>query len=311
MFFSFSPPVASGVQELSLGFSFSPRYAEELGLDPQSSYLELLDTFDFTSVRIPVYWNRVYRDGIYDFSEVDFLIREAKRRGLSVVLSFGYRNFRWPECYAPEEFKEGSYADFERELLIFVGKVTDQFAGGSEVDVWQLENEPFLHPRCRFLKLSTIRKEIEQIRYSDDLKRPILLTFGGGEVLGFPLLWPLYKEADIIGASYYTRILDPLFRRFYMDVYALGILSPRAIWREREFIEGKDRDFWVIEVQAEPWAGDPRTMSPEILKNNWDLLLSQGAADGAYLWGVEWWLREKAGGKPQLFETARELFGTR
>lgn len=305
-----SPPSPKVLSANTLtGFSFSPSYVEEIGLDPREAYLEILNSFNFKSVRVPVYWNRVYREGAYDFSEVDFLVKEAKKRGLEVVLSFGYRNFRWPECYAPPHISAQDHETFERELFTFNRAVLDHFAPTDLVDVWQVENEPLLHFRCGRTGFQNPLKAIEQVRYSDALGRPIMITFGGLELTILPFTWELVENADIIGVSFYPRRLDPLFHRYYVETYSFGLLSPREIWREREFVEGKGRRFWVTESQVEPWGNDPRTMSPEILKSNWELLLSYGGAERVYLWGVEWWLKEKAEGRPEVFEAAKELLG--
>jgi len=306
----FSSPAESGVRELSLGFSFSPSYAEYLGLEPREAYLEILDSFGFEAVRIPVYWDRVHRPGGYDFSEVEFLVREARRRGMEVVLSLGYRNFRWPECYPPEEIAELPYDVFEEELLGFEREVLALFSRDSSISFWQVENEPFLHFnfKCRFLRPSTLAKSIEQIRYSDKLDRPILVTFGGLEVLGLPLMWPLVDSADAIGVSFYPRMIETV-SNLYVEPYLWGSLAPRQIARERAFVEGKGKEYWVIEFQAEPWQSDPRTMSPEILKDNWDRMLSWGGADRIFLWGAEWWLKESYAGRPELFRAAQKTFG--
>lgn len=310
LLFNFSSGENKPISKVSLGFSFSPAYAQYLGLDPRGSFLEILSRFNFESVRIPVYWDRVYRNGSYDFSEVDFLVKEAKKQGLEVVLSFGYRNFRWPECYAPDEVAEEKSSRFREELELFNRAVLDHFAPTNWVDAWQVENEPFLIPnsRCRFLNPLALQETIEQIKYSDNTNRPILLTFGGAGAAGLPLIWPAIKDADIIGVSFYPRILDPLFRRYYVETYRLGPVPPRKISRERRFVEGQGKAFWVVEFQAEPWADDPRTMSPEILQSNWELLLSYGGAERVYLWGVEWWLKEKHEGRPDVFRAAQKLF---
>lgn len=295
--------------DISTGFSFSPSYAEFLELDPRESYMEILDSFDFTSVRVPIYWDRVYRDGKYDFSEVVFMAKEAKSRGLEVILSFGYRNFRWPECHSPQYLNDLDYTSFEKEVMFFAGKVLDRFAGSNLVDYWQVENEPFLHftANCRSLKPSTLTGVIEEVKNASD--RPVIITFGGGEVLGLPLIWPSTDGADIIGVSFYPHYHDPIFGS-YIKTYQLGPIPPRKISRERAFVEGKGKRFWVIESQAEVWAEDPRTMSPEILKSNWELLHSYGAAERVFLWGVEWWLKEKAEGRPAVFEKALELYSS-
>ena len=139
--------------------------------------------------------------------------------------------------------------------------------------------------------------------------KPVIITFGGGEVLGLPFIWPLTEGVDIIGVSFYPHYHEPIFGS-YIRTYRLGPVPPRKISRERKFVEGKGKRFWVIESQAEPWAEDPRTMSAEILKSNWELLLSYGGAERIYLWGVEWWLKEEAQGRPEVLEAAKDLFGS-
>lgn len=306
-FLGFDAGAMGPPREPTFGFSFSAPYAESFGLDPRGAYVELLDSFDFQSVRIPVYWNRVYQEGTYDFSEVDFLVKEAKKRGLEVVLSFGYRNFRWPECHAPTEVLAKDNSAFEKELSAFNQAVLDHYAPTDLVDIWQVENEPLLHPHCRRLGFRDALNAIDQIKYSDEMERPVMLTFGGIGLTAIPFTWKLTEGADIIGVSFYPRILDPLFRRHYIETFNLGLFSPRGIRREREFVEGRGKRFWVVESQAEPWAGDPRTMSPEILQSNLEQLLSYGGAEKTFLWGAEWWLKEKEEGRPELFESAQEL----
>ena len=289
-----------------MGFSFSPTYAEYLGLNPRASYLEILDSFKFQAVRLPVYWDRVYQNGSYDFAEIDFLVKEARKRNLAVVLSFGYRNFRWPECYAPQEFASLAYPEFEEKLLSFDREVLNHFNKG-EISFWQVENEPYLHPHCRYLNVETLKKLVAQVREIHP-EGKVVITYGGAQAVTLPFFWGLYEQADYLGASFYARILDPLFRKYYVETYRLGILSPRSIARERGLINGKGKGFWVVEFQAEPWKEDGRTMSPTLLKENWEDLISFGSAEKVFVWGAEWWLKEKTQGRPQMFQAAQSLF---
>jgi len=48
-------------------------------------------------------------------------------------------------------------------------------------------------------------------------------------------------------------------------------------------------------------------MSPEILKENYDLLLQFGGAERVYLWGAEWWYKEKLEGRDGLWVIGREI----
>jgi len=48
-------------------------------------------------------------------------------------------------------------------------------------------------------------------------------------------------------------------------------------------------------------------MSPETLKENYDLLLQFGGAERVYLWGAEWWYARKIEGEDAMWEMAKEL----
>src|SRR3989338_8402565 len=85
-------------KHITYGVSFSTMHAEELGLDWRSAYLAVLDDLKARDLRIPAYWPRVEkaRDG-YDWSELDFQLREARARDARVVLAVGRRLPRWPD----------------------------------------------------------------------------------------------------------------------------------------------------------------------------------------------------------------------
>ncbi len=299
--------------EVELGTSFSPAYAESLGLNPREAFGAILDEFKFHYVRLPLYWDRAEpENGQFDFSELEWYLQEAARRGVSVVLSLGYRNFRYPECYPPDWVNNLDNTKFEEELLELLAVATSRFAGGSygqAVEAWQVENEPFDLPLfrrwCRRLPSDLLEREIEVVRANDPFQRPIILTFGG-EIL-FRSLWRgTMEKADIIGVSFYPRATFPLGGPL-VQTYRLGILSPRNIIKERQFAENLGKEFWVVEMQAEPWRDVPESMSPELLKENYDLLLSFGGARRIYFWGAEWWYAEKLSGHGEIWVAAKEL----
>src|SRR5436305_1348192 len=54
------------------------------------------------SVRLPVYWEELEPSpDVFDFTEVDCYLAAAESRGVAVLLSVGYKQPRWPECYPP------------------------------------------------------------------------------------------------------------------------------------------------------------------------------------------------------------------
>lgn len=311
--------VEEGSYELEFGVSFSPLYAESLGLNPKEAYRVILDELKPQSVRLPIYWSEVEKaDDQFDFGEIEWYLQEAGKRGIKVVLTVGYRNFRYPECYPPEWTKDLNDNDFEEELLEFLSSAVSHFSNGDlpagkaglsrTIEAWQVENEPFDLPIfrrwCRHFSSRLIEQEIEVVRANDSLHRPVVLTFGG-EVFLRGLWKETIKKADIFGVSFYPRTVLP--GGFVIQTYRLGPLSPRNITKERRFAANLGKKFWVVEMQAEPWGEKPETMSPEILKENYELLLEFGGAERVYFWGAEWWYKEMLGGRSEMWDASRDI----
>lgn len=299
-------------EDVSLGVTFSHRYAQDLGLDWKEAYIAILDELGVRKVRIPVYWDLVEKErGTYDYSAIDWQLEEAKKRDVEVILSIGQRVPRWPECHIPAWVKEReSDAYREARLLSFLEKTVNRYKENGEITTWQVENEAFLaFGICPPFRVEFLDEEIALVRKIDP-SRPILLTDSGelstwyqaarrGDVFGTTLYRKIYKP----GMGYVTYPIGPNFFRFKEKVARL--LSPQ----ER---------FIVIELQAEPWArgwvADAsleeqfRTMDEKQLR---DIVryAKQVQFPEVYLWGAEWWywLKEKKE-YPALWETAKGLF---
>src|SRR5207249_2146429 len=104
--------------QISLGVTYSPRYAAELGLDPKATFTNMLQDLNIRNLRLPVYWSEVEQiEGRYNFSEVDNYLHEAKVRNVEVTLGIGYKMPRWPECFAPEWAKKLTLAEKSPYIL--------------------------------------------------------------------------------------------------------------------------------------------------------------------------------------------------
>ena len=57
LFGLFNVPGLHPREDVTLGITFSARYATDLGLDWKETYLALLDDMGVRKVRIPVYWD--------------------------------------------------------------------------------------------------------------------------------------------------------------------------------------------------------------------------------------------------------------
>ena len=89
-------------KNIVFGVTFSKKYAEELGLDWQKAYLEILDDLQVKKIRLPVYWDDVEREiGRYSWEPYDWMIAEAEKRNVKLIVALGVKLPRWPECHIP------------------------------------------------------------------------------------------------------------------------------------------------------------------------------------------------------------------
>src|SRR3989338_8788159 len=80
------------------GTSFSRFHSDELKLDWKKTYLAILDDLKVRHFRFTDHWPLTEpKKGVYNFSELDFQIREAEKRNASIILAIGHRLPGWPE----------------------------------------------------------------------------------------------------------------------------------------------------------------------------------------------------------------------
>lgn len=295
-----------------LGVTYSSRYARDLGVDPQKTYIALLDDLKIRHFRIPVYWDLVEsRRDSYDFSEIDWQLAEAKKRDADVILSIGQRVPRWPECHIPGWAKSDT-ALREQELMDFLTVAVERYRDEDTIITWQVENEPFLvfFGECPPFDPDQLDKEIALVRKLDP-SRPILTTDSGELSLWFRAA----RRGDIFGTTMYRMIHKPGVG------YVTYPLGPNFFLAKRALAEAltDQKNFIVIELQAEPWASGwiPHVSLEEQFKTMDERKLSDIVTYAKrtqfpeiYLWGAEWWywLKETKD-YPAVWETAKGLFG--
>jgi hypothetical protein len=307
----FNLPGPAPREDVTLGVTFSNRYAEALGLDWHAAYIALLDEVKVRKIRIPVYWDLVEKNpGQYDFSDVDWQLAEAKKRNAEVILSIGQRVPRWPECHIPQW---ANVSDDLRKQALFkmLGESVKRYKDHSEIVKWQVENEPFLvfFGICPKFDPNQLEEEVAFVKKLDP-SRPVMLTDSGelslwfraasrGDEFGTTMYRKIYKP----GVGYVTYPLGPNFFRFKEQLTRLLT---------------KQEHFSVIELQAEPWANgwvadapleeQFKTMDAEQLRTVVTYAKRVGFSE-VYLWGGEWWywMKEKEG-HPEIWETAKEIF---
>ena len=130
---------------VTYGVTWSVMQAEELGLNSRAAYRAVLDDLKVRDIRIPAYWPRVEpKRAVYDWSELDFQLQEARVRDARVILAIGRRLPRWPECHVPDWAQKLSWEEQKGELRAYITAVVERYKDNTAITYWQVEKEPYL-----------------------------------------------------------------------------------------------------------------------------------------------------------------------
>lgn len=282
------------------GVTFTPQYATYLGLDWQQAYAQVLDDLKVRQLRLVAYWDQIETaPGNYDFSELDYEVREASSRSATIVLAMGKKAPRWPECYAPAWVDRAS-------LLKMYKMVVDRYKNNPLIIAWQVENEPlFNFGSCGTSSSSDLKAETDYVRKLDS-SRPIVITDSGE--------WgpwaPLRGSADILGIS--------IYRQAYNQTLGyVNLKFPLVYYYLKGYLTGWVMDkVWATELQMEPWAKDgleklsisdqAKILSIDQFQKSLHYI-SASSYSRVYLWGVEWWLWAKSQGHSEYWEASRQV----
>jgi len=291
------------------GVTYSKKFAKLLGLDWRETYLAILDDLQVKEVRLPVYWDDLEKaEGVFDFSDVDYMLNEGAARGVKFILTIGERTPRWPECHAPAWAKEKSVVDRQEATISMISQVVARYKDRPEVIYWQVENEPLLDVfgECLPADENFLRREVAKVKELD--KRQIIIS-GSGE-LSF---WTSEaKIGDIFGTTMYRVVYNSW----------LGYLHypfPAVFYRFKADRAGiKPENRMIMELQAEPWVADGRMqdLSDKELAKSFSIDQFKANVQFAinvnfkkiYMWGVEWWYLKKISGYPEYWDFAKTLF---
>lgn len=276
---------------------------------------ELLAGLDARYVRISVEWSQVEpAQGQYDFSLVDALLGAAQNRGVRVLLTVGVKGQRHPEFYVPQWVLDGSNLrkgqvisddPFLRpQALAMVDAVVRHVAGSAAVDSWSADNEPYVASNRSnewVLGEDFVREEVRIIHGADPARRPVVINHA--QHLVFDRRWQVaLADADILGTSIYPfRRYDVGGQDLVIPILELGPLQTNYAAQARA-AKAAGRDFWITEMQAEPWRDDDvriisptrpaDDLTPAHFEDNIDYARRTGATR-VYLWGAEWWLYQR------------------
>ena len=91
----------AAAEPIRVGTTFSPRQCRYLQVDAKKTLKEILKT-KFDLIRLSAYWDELEpREGVYDFSGLDWQIAEAVSKQIPIILTVGMKAPRWPEFFIP------------------------------------------------------------------------------------------------------------------------------------------------------------------------------------------------------------------
>ena len=292
-----------------IGVSFSQVQAERFGSDWHSNYTAILDELGFKHLRVAAYWDRIEpKPGKYDFTQTDYMVAEAKKRGAKLTMVIGQKSIRVPECFYPAWLDKNDaelVANRSNEML---NAVVAHYKNESTIEAWQVENEFLLKDfgscPAQNLNNQALTREINTVK-SADSSRPIIIT--QSNQMGFPVFGP---NGNIFGFSMYRWVWSPLGYFMYPQS---GIFN----WWKAALINAyTGQNIKVHELQAEAWdrvgnenldfVRSQATMNPAQLINNLEYA-RQTQIKRIDLWGSEWWYALKQQGHPEMWQTVAQL----
>jgi len=251
-------------------------------------------------IRIAAMWSEIEEiQGLYDFSDIDWMMNMAAKYDAKIVLVVGQKAPRWPECHVPAWLDTLSTEEAKKEaLLSYVKETVLRYKKNPALELWQVENEAFIRFEfgdCANFDRDAVYEELALVRELDP-ERKIVMT-DSGELASWR---KPSKLGDIFGTTMYRIVRTPGGRIFSYDWLPAGFYRLKAKFWGKQY-----EDFFVSELQAEPWFTDvtpldtpiekmEETMNPDRLHAHLDYASHVGASR-VYLWGVEWWyfMKEK------------------
>ncbi len=299
-------------QNIEWGVVFSQKHAKYLGLDWQKTYLALLDDLKVKKVKIASYWDLIEsQEDDYDFTDLDWQINEAQKRGVEILLVVGMKSPRWPECHIPGWAKNLGKERQQEKILKFLETAVLRYRDSGAIERWQVENEPFfVFGECPWADKKFLKREVNLVKSLDSRHRPIVISEAGE---GF--FWPKAAAiGDLVGITLYKKVWIS-----QLGFYLTYPLPPVSYHRKAEIIRKLfHKEVIGVELQAEPWGPkliydtsleeQQKTMNLEQFRYNVDFAKKTGLKE-FYLWGAEWWywMKEKQN-SPEIWEEAGKLF---
>lgn len=306
------------------GFSYSPKLARQLHLDPVAALRTLLWQVHPDLVRVPVYWDSSAPTPDHmDYSETDQLLdvigeydRTSANRRVGVVLVVGARNLGAPELYLPRWLGNGPPLDLLDKLrsAAYAEYLTDTFhryASSPLLYGWQVENEPLDSTNGDLGDIAVpqqmVAQEVQLAHRLDPVHPVVITTFNSataaldqaadGRLIaslvqaaspwkpaGHPR--PALELGDVLGLNAYVVTPNTPLARVSVDQRIAWKRETLQYWAGQA--RSQRKQVWVTEMQASPWNG-VSGFTPHHLEVSAQLYRSSGVS-AVFLWGAEHWV---------------------
>ncbi len=293
---------------MKYGITYSTKYAEELGFDPNFLLLNILQDFSFDVIRIPVYWDLIETSpDDFDFKKLDMIIELLDKYNQPYILSIGRKTPRWPEFHEPTYIREfiskniGNDLEISNYLLSRLENVfsivLQRYSNNKNLRGWQVENEPFFSFGMTEFPIQTdmYHKEVELFRQIYNSKCP------DAEPIIYCSTSQQIEHINVFNRSNIDRIGINIYPRIYQSATSLYVDNKYWWWKiflffKKLMFSGK---FFVSEIQCEPWTNDKHIS--EMSRNEIDQaftidnivknlnIVKSLSVDEVWLWGIEWW----------------------
>ncbi|MBI4050284.1 MAG: beta-galactosidase [Candidatus Doudnabacteria bacterium] len=294
------------------GVNFSIPQATYLGFEWQKLYLDILDELDAKRLRVMAYWELVEpSQGGFDFSAMDFILEEARRRGVRIMLVLGHKQPRWPECHEPGWARNLESKTKHQELLEYIEAVVKRYKDHPAIAAWQVENEPLFPfgPDCGRIPFGVYREEVALVKSLDS--RPIVVTDSGEKGAWLPTTW---AGGEIFGATMYREIYHDKLGRYIKYPIPPALYRWKAGWLWLFSgvsgiigVELQAEPWFATDVYRTPWERQRELMNGEKFLENVAYARRVGFAEN-YFWGVEWWYyARQVKGDAEIWNLAKKL----
>ncbi|HPV70630.1 MAG TPA: cellulase family glycosylhydrolase [Candidatus Magasanikbacteria bacterium] len=294
------------------GVTFSQIQTDYLKLDWKKTYTAILDDLGVKNLRLLAYWSQIgVKDGDYNFTDLDWQVQEAERRGIKIVLGIGRRLPRWPECQAPEWTEDLSETEIQQKILTMLQTTVEHYKKYNNIVMWQVDNEPLVDwfGQCPPPDKNFVKQEIALVKSLDS--RPILVTDSGE--LSF------WREASKLGGDYFGTTMYRTVWNNTTGYFSYKYLIPPAFYNfKARLAKLNPAKVIIAELQAEPWLREDislisleeqkQSMTAEKMEEAVRFARRTGFG-AAYLWGAEYWYWLKTEkNDDSLWWTAKQIF---